>query len=552
MDNLFIQELKAKAGLSGIISRYVRLTYKNGSYLGCCPFHNEKTPSFTVNDAKGIYHCFGCNASGDVISFLQKHLSLSFSDAISELCLQTGTPLPTFNKENNKKKETDILEESLLFMQDSLRKSPSAQVYLKKRGINDDIIKHFSISLMPNGKDSLFKHLQSKFSTEDIIKSGLCMQSPYNKNIIDRFQNRIMFPIHSHSGSVVGFSGRIFNGEENIAKYINSPETELFKKSYILYNFHNARKTKERFCIVTEGFMDVIAFYKDGIPNTVAQMGTAFTKHHLSTLVSRFEEVIFCLDGDTAGKKASERVIEMLFENLIPEKKFSFIALPNSKDPDAHFEQNGVGSLKTLVEQRLPLHEYTWVLLSENLDLQDPAASLALEQRLVNITKANKEKSIQKHYEHFFKNKIYQSRFAKERKTVIITTTSSPQKYREYEGMAVAFLYQYHGILQQNFEALLIEYEFYITTNEIADIIQQIESSDDVSEIATVQEILTKYKLPHLQSDTEIQQFYMLIYHTSMLEKIDYEIRETKDFAKISFLITEKNKILANIKLMHV
>jgi DNA primase len=232
MNDLFIQELKNRAGLSSVISRYVRLAYKNGHYMGCCPFHKEKTPSFTVNDAKGFYHCFGCNAGGDVIAFLQNYLSISFGEAVSELCLQTNTPLPKFQKEE-KNTDLEVLAQALILMQNELKKSPNAMMYLKKRGIDDSIITHFGIGFCPPSKDFLFKNLRANFSEQDILNSGLCIKSSYNSQIVDRFPNRIMFAIYSHSAKVIGFSGRIFCGEENVAKYINSPETELFKKSQI-------------------------------------------------------------------------------------------------------------------------------------------------------------------------------------------------------------------------------------------------------------------------------------------------------------------------------
>jgi len=547
MNEYFIRELKSKITLSDLLSRYIKVTKKGVNYLALCPFHGEKTPSFNIDNNRGAYHCFGCNASGDAISFLQEYLSMTFPDALKELCLYAGVDMPKQTVQSAErtaaiKKSLDILEHAMEFMQKNLRENNHAMRYIKSRSMSDEIIKEFCIGFGGVEKSSLFKELQKSFTENEIEKSGVCIKTNYGT--IDRFSNRIIFPIKSHSGSVIGFSGRIFNGEKDIAKYVNSPETDLFKKSQVLYNFHHARKTKEKFAIVCEGFMDVIAFHKDGVSNAVAQMGTAFTKEHLAALLSRFEEISFCLDSDSAGILSQKKVIEMLFEIANSEKTFSFIVLDGEKDPDEFLAKNGGGSLKYSVEKRIVLHERAWNLWTSNIDFQNPMETIKLEGHIKAILTKNLSQSVQKHYEHFFRNKIYQSKFTKKQSKKIEIVVHN-EKYLKSEATAIAFLYQHINAIDDD---ILNDFEMKFKTPEIKELAKKIYSGEDLSESQLMEEILAQNLISPL-TNVQLPHYYKLLYSSLLLDKIDVEIVESRqNFEKILFLHKEKQKILKEME----
>ena len=544
MNEYFIRELKNKITLSQLLGRYIKVTKKGGTYLALCPFHGEKTPSFNIDDNRGAYHCFGCNASGDAISFIQEHLSMTFPDALKELCLYAGVEMPQQTVQSAEKtaairKSLDILEHAMEFMRKNLQNNPNAMRYLQARNISSETIAEFKIGFGGVEKSSLFKDLQKHFTEAEIEKSGLCIKTNYG--MLDRFHNRIMFPILSHSGVVIGFSGRIFNGEKDTAKYVNSPETELFKKSQVLYNFHNARKSKEKFAIVCEGFMDVIAFHKDGIKNTVAQMGTAFTKDHLAALSSRFEEISFCLDSDNAGIISQKKVMEMLFEIANAEKTFSFIVLDGEKDPDEFLLKNGTGSLKSSTEKRVLLHEHAWNLWTFGLDFQNPMAMVKLEGHIKAILGKNPSKTVQTHYDNYFKNKIYQSKFIKKQKKVIEVHTES-EKFPRNEATALVFLYQNFNAIEGD------DAEMKFKNPEICALVEKIFAGEDLSEDKTMEEILSKNLVPVLET-AQIPSYYKLLYNSLLLDDIDEEIANNRqNFEKILFLHKEKQKILKEME----
>lgn len=546
MNDFFVQELKAKVILSDVISRYIKVINNGGKYTACCPFHKEKTPSFNINNEKGFYHCFGCNESGDAIKFLQQHLSLSFIDAIKELCIIAGVQMPQ-QKNLKNSNEINILQKASEKMQEYLLTSNSAKNYLKKRHITDDVIKKFEIGYGGEDGKKLYSHLLLFFSEEELMKSGIFIQSNTKSSIFNRFYNRIIFPIQSHSGIVVGFSGRIFNGEQNTGKYINSPETDIFKKSQILYNFHVAKKTKERFVIVTEGFMDVIAFYKDGISNAVAQMGTAFTKEHLQTLVSRFDEVVFCLDSDDAGILSQKKIIKLLFENIQPNLKFTFITMQNAKDPDEYLLKNGAGSLKNLLQTRKSLHEYMWNLWSKDVDLQNPESLIKLENNL-NTVLEKTPLPAKKHYKNYFQNQIFNLKTQKNAKTPIYIENIST-KYTIHEINTVAFFYIYHKKIEEINEQTPIEFEIYINNENIQSILTLIQSGADVASDEDLQIILKEHNVPELSNGSAIVKYYELLYLTSMISKINEEIHANKNnFKKTIFLSSEIRSIQKKIQ----
>lgn len=541
MNEFFIRELKAKISLSSLISRYIAVQTKGGKKIACCPFHKEKTPSFNVMDEKGFYHCFGCGANGDAISFMQEYLSLTFIDAIKELCILTGTTIPEI-KPQNKELETklDIIQATVDFMKNELLKSSNARSYLKKRNITNEIQNYFEICYGGTEKDGLYKLLKQTFSNSEIKESGVCIESSYDGKMFDRFSNRIIFPIHSHSGKIIAFSGRIFNNEEKVAKYINSPETEFFKKSEILYNFHNARKTKEKFVIVCEGFMDVIAFFKDDIKNVVAQMGTAFSNSHMTALTGRFDEIVFCLDSDNAGINSQKRIIEMLFATINGGKTFSFISTENAKDPDEYLQKYGKESLQLLTKKRISLHEHAWNLWKSDINFKNPENIIKLEKEIDDILSKNKDITIQKHYKYFFKSKIYEAKFQKNSNFVEISETK--RVFLPFEESAIMFVYQYYNAIKKGCEDFIYEMEINFVHDKAKDIFTRALNGEDISN--DIDNNFQINSIPKLNSIDDIKKYYIILYHTSLLHKINEEIQlNANNFEKMIFLAREKKEI---------
>ncbi len=327
----FPDQLKSKILISELIGKKVKLKLRGKDFIGLCPFHNEKSPSFTVNNEKGFYHCFGCSAHGDIISFVINNEGLDYKEAVIKLANDYAIPIPEVKfRQNNQNQPYDqisrdylLLAEICKFFENNLKNSAAATAisYIKKRGISVDNIKKFRLGFAFNSYDSLNQHLlENGFTIEEILRSGVVGKSDNNK-LYDKFRNRIIFPITDKRGRVVAFGGRSLNNEE-MPKYLNSSETDLFKKSQTLYNYSLAHKAvfDKKYAIIVEGYMDVIALYTSGIENVVATLGTSMTKDHLQEIFTISEKIIICLDGDDAGVKAAKRSLEIAL-NLISPKK---------------------------------------------------------------------------------------------------------------------------------------------------------------------------------------------------------------------------------------
>ena len=340
IDKEKIAEIRDQADIVEIISNYVTLTPRGKNYFGVCPFHDDNNPSMSVNREKKIYKCFSCGATGTVFKFVMDFENISFVEAIKKVADMVGIPLDIgkMPKEKNHSKLYEIYDLSLKYYVNNINtvSGKKAKDYLHNRGLNDEVIKEFQIGLAINSKDTLTKLLFKKFNKVDIEKSGLVNKSPYGYN--DLFYDRIMFPLYDLKGNVIAYSGRIYDREDN-SKYFNTWETEIFKKGELLYNYHRAKDIarKENQIIIMEGFMDVIRAYTIGIKNVIATMGTAVTKEQANLIKKMAKEVIICFDGDEAGAKATNSLIDELIEIGVTPK---VIRLENDMDPDEYIIKN--------------------------------------------------------------------------------------------------------------------------------------------------------------------------------------------------------------------
>ena len=369
----FINELLNRIDVVDIIDKRVPLKKTGANFVACCPFHQEKTPSFSVSPSKQFYHCFGCGAHGSAISFLIDHDGLNFIDAIHELAKVVGLKVPNqVDEKPEKKKENIVLEDSLIlakkYYQARLKASPEAIKYLKSRGLTGEIAKQFSIGFAPGGWNNL-NEVFKDYDNDVLIKSGLINKNEKGKRY-DRFRNRIMFPIYNTKGQLVGFGGRVID-EKDSPKYYNSPETSLFQKSYELYGLLAARKSirDKGYVLVVEGYMDVVSLAQHGISNAVATLGTATTSFHIQKLIRYTSEIIFCFDGDEAGKSAAWRAMQNSLASVTDEVQLKFLFLSDQHDPDSYVRENSKEKFEKLAKDATPLSEYVVHYLTKKNDL---------------------------------------------------------------------------------------------------------------------------------------------------------------------------------------
>ena len=373
----FIDGLLVRVDVVDIINSRVPLKKKGREYTACCPFHNEKTPSFTVSTSKQFYHCFGCGVHGNAISFLMEYDHMDYVEAIETLASQLGLDVPREGGNQAPKKRIskdlyDLMTDASDYFQLQLKGSSAALGYLENRGLSSEICSRFLLGYSLPSWDNTLKHLSASYTQKQIIETGLVIEKD-NGGAYDRYRDRIMFPIRNRKGQVIGFGGRVMGDEK--PKYINSPETELFHKGSELYGFYEARyatRTLERI-IVVEGYMDVIALAQYGISYAVATLGTATTQNHIQQLFRSVPEVVFCFDGDRAGKEAAWRALENALSAVVDGKEIRFLFLAEGEDPDSLVRKIGKESFETLyTTDALALSEYLLKHLQKQFNISSP------------------------------------------------------------------------------------------------------------------------------------------------------------------------------------
>lgn len=387
----FIHDLLNRINIVDAIDRHVSLKKAGANYIACCPFHSEKTPSFTVSPTKQFYHCFGCGAHGNAINFLMEYSGYSFVEAVEYLAAFVGMPMPELKavpqqavrKTSGEKTDGEpiitvqelyeAMRSVTQFYREQLKQSPKAIEYLKKRGLTGQTAARFAIGYAPEDWQNLsetFPDYHSEKTKHILLRTGLMVTNDNDKHY-DRFRDRIMFPIVNQKGQIVAFGGRIL--EQGEPKYLNSPETEIFVKGQEIYNLFAARKAiRDAACaLVVEGYMDVVALSQHGIDYAVATLGTATTDVHIQKLLRYSDKVIFCFDGDNAGKKAARRALENSLAQLSDGKSIHFLFLPEGEDPDSFVRCHGKAVFEQQIMQALPLSEFLLSTLSQSLNLQN-------------------------------------------------------------------------------------------------------------------------------------------------------------------------------------
>lgn len=378
----FIDDLIARADIVEIVGRRTQLKKAGREFKACCPFHDEKTPSFTVSPGKGFYHCFGCGAHGTAVGFLMEYDHLSFVDAIESLAGTMGVEVPRSESDQPARRYDELfslMDAVARYWQGCLKESAVAVEYVKSRGIDGSTAKRFGIGYAPDGwSHVLDKFGQSDEATERLLATGLVIRKDDGKHY-DRFRDRLMFPIRDSRGRTIGFGGRIMGKGE--PKYLNSPETVLFHKGRELYGMYEARQAIRHIerLVVVEGYMDAVALARNGIDFAVATLGTATTNEHLNRLFRLTDNAYFAFDGDRAGKKAAWRALENALPEVREGRQIRFVFLPDGQDPDSFVNENGAAAFVDLLDAGLPLSEFLIQELSGQVDMEtiDGRARLA-------------------------------------------------------------------------------------------------------------------------------------------------------------------------------
>jgi DNA primase len=383
-------ELRARITLSSLVMRSVKLTRAGREWKGCCPFHDEKTPSFYVNDQKQFYHCFGCGAHGDAISWMVDHAGLQFMDAIKELAAEAGMEVPAPDPQMARRAEQrasliDVTEAAQRFFVESLGApgGGAAREYLQRRGFSPAIMREFGFGWAPDDRQALPKAL-SRFG-EDMLEGAGMRAANEQGERYDRFRGRVMLPIQDARGRVIAFGGRILDKRDGVAKYLNSPDTELFDKGRTLYNIHRAAPASRQSgrVVVVEGYMDVIALANAGIADVVAPLGTALTEMQLELLWRMVEVPVLCFDGDAAGQRAAMRAITRALPLLAPMRSLAIVRLPAGLDPDDLIKAQGKGAMEQLLASPTPLIDTLWEFERDAQPLTTPEAKAGLKARLM-------------------------------------------------------------------------------------------------------------------------------------------------------------------------
>jgi len=411
----YLEEIKTRLKVSTVVSKTVNLKKRGKEYVGLSPFKTEKTPSFTVNDDKEFYHCFSTAEHGNIFDFVMKTQNLKFGESVKYLANLAGMRPYTFSKQDEEREKqwkeySSIFNQYVEFYHNEILKNEDsnlAREYLKKRDLSKEEVKKFKIGYVPKYPD-FFEKLKNQYSEKALIESGLFYLDEKKNIFVERFRNRIIFPINNLSGQPIALGGRTIQENNFIAKYINSPETLFFKKGSNLYNLDNARRLSNKIehVYLVEGYMDVVGLSKNGLNNVVANLGTSLTDKQIIILNQFFEDVVICFDGDESGYKAALRAAENSIKELQPEKQISFLFLPENEDPDSFLNKNGKDHfLEFHKKNKISIHQFIFEHYKKQSN-NNPSSMAIFEKKLRSIVNTIKDEFIKKYVLEYFLEKI--------------------------------------------------------------------------------------------------------------------------------------------------
>ena len=409
----YLDEIKLRLKVSQIVGKTVQLKKRGKEFIGLSPFKNEKTPSFTVNDEKEFYHCFSTGEHGNIFDFLMKTKSVGFGEAVRTLAAEAGMQPYRFSNFDQKKDlrfktYKNIFKEYKNYFNQNLYSSSSKEAYdyLLNRGLKKDIIEEFKLGYVP-WKNDFYDTLLKNYTEEEINLTGLYYKSDKTGKFIDRFNSRIIFPINNISGDTVAFGGRVIK-DGKLAKYINSPETEFYKKGSMIFNLDKAKnlRAETEDILIVEGYMDVVSVYAAGIKNVIANSGTALTERQIDLIWKFFSNPVICLDGDKSGQTAAVRIAEKLFPLINDNNKIYFSIMPDGKDPDDYVKKNGKEALLNLLKQKSIIQTFIWNNYLNKINLNNPFEISKFEKDIKKLTYSIKDETIRKYVLEDYLEKI--------------------------------------------------------------------------------------------------------------------------------------------------
>ncbi len=539
-----LELIKSKIILSQEIEKKTKVIKKGKDSWCCCPFHDEKTPSCKINDDLGSYYCFGCGAKGDIFTIYTELYNFSFPEAVKELAQRVGIRI-TDNFDTNLNKKNDkiykILEISTKWFQDNLYKNKICKEYLNKRNLSDETIKFFKLGFSYNSNQNLYEFLKEQnFSDEEIIESNVVKLDKNNK-FRDFFYNRLMFPIANEYGKIVGFGGRVLDNSN--PKYINSPESNFFKKRNILYNLFNAKQTirSKKNMLICEGYMDVISLYDKNIKTAVAPLGTSLTDSHLSLSWKYVNKPTIMFDGDNSGLKASFKSAIMSLPFLTPSKLLQFVVLPNDYDPDTYINKFSLNKFVTYLKNPLSIVDFIFQESSKSIDLEKPDNKVIFDSYIDEIITNIKDSKIKYFYKNEFKTLFFKKikSLSNKKETLKII----PKKTSLKDKQVYSFLRSYlnHVTLRKEIYLILVNSEL-LSKNQI-DFLNFFHKSELFGvEIDNIDLRKLPYSFSEIYQKTKDNSIFQLFPYVSK----DYDEREA--IKEIRESINNLNTRLSNLK----
>ncbi|MBP5160687.1 MAG: DNA primase [Alphaproteobacteria bacterium] len=460
----FLETLHQRVSLVSTVAKKVKLTRKGSDYWGCCPFHKEKTPSFSVSEEKGFYHCFGCGAHGDAISFVMQSENLPFPEALERLAHSVGMEVPKYEKTRPQQTSLyQLLEDACTFYQEQLFQpiGEQARKYLLKRGVPQELISQFRLGYAPHGNALKAFLLKKGYTEQDMIAAGVVGKATdASRENYDYFRDRVLFPIMNRKGQVIAFGGRIMAQGE--PKYLNSPETELFHKGENLYALFQSLETirQEKQMILVEGYMDVISLHAAGIHNVIAPLGTALTERQIELLWKYVEEPTICFDGDTAGRNAAYRACDRAFPILQEGRSLRFAWLPDGLDPDDFVKAFGAQELRKVLSETTSLSDLLWQRLLEKQKTDTPERLAQLEKQIKLLLSKMQNATVRAYYSRDLSQRLFaltKEQRAKQRTTRKPTSKTHVPNLHPYQNelkMLLAYLVLYPQISDEFLEPL--------------------------------------------------------------------------------------------------
>ena len=436
----YLDEIKLRIKVSQVVSKTVKLKKRGKEFIGLSPFKNEKSPSFTINDEKEFYHCFSSGEHGNIFDFLMKTRSIGFGEAVKILAAEAGMQpyrFSNFDKEKDLRFQNykNIFKDYSEYFQNELSniRNKAAQDYLNKRGLSENIIKEFRLGYVP-WKNNFYDVLSSKYSEEDIKLTGLYYKNDKSGKFIDRFNSRIIFPVNNIQGDTIAFGGRIIK-DSKMAKYINSPETEFYKKGNIIFNLDKAKncRAETNEVVIVEGYMDVVSVYSSGIKNVISNSGTALTEKQINLIWKFFSNPIICLDGDQSGQSAALRIAEKLFPLIDENNKIYFSIMPEGHDPDDYIKQNSKNDFLNLLKDKTAIQNYLWNYYLDKIDRNNPFQISKFEKAIKRLCYSIKDETLKKYVLEDFLEKI-------KKLTPIQNSRNNFRKFRKFNKVSYQLL----------------------------------------------------------------------------------------------------------------